>query len=255
VVTTREAHGFVLQEARYQPGYRGGVHRHATAYLGYVVAGDFIETCPRGSSRYGRGSLHFHPAGDPHSGVVGGHGALSFSILPVGPLARRLDDAAGALGEAQAPRHVASLAGRCHRGFLARDTAADLECEAAALELLAAVLRMGTPRETGTPRWLLAARDFLHAHPGRPIALSDLSKASGVHPVHLVRVFRRRFGMTPAEYARQLRLEIACRALAETDRPLVDVALEAGYSSQAHMTSAFRARLGLTPGAYRRERR
>ena len=255
MVTTREVHGFVLQEARYQPGYGGGVHQHATAYLGYVVDGDFTESAPRGRSRYAGGSLHFHPAGDPHSGVVGEHGARSFNIMPARPLAGRLDDAAARWGHGEWPVHVASLAGRCHRGFLARDSASDLECEAAALELLAAVLRFLTPRETGMPSWLLAARDYLHASPGRPITLSELSQIAGVHPVHLVRVFRRKLGVTPAEYARQLRLEVACRALAETDLPIVDVALDAGFSSQAHMTSAFRAQLGSTPAAYRRERR
>jgi AraC family transcriptional regulator len=254
-VITREVNGFLFQESRYQPGYGGGVHRHDTAYLGYVVSGDFTETCPRGRSRYAGGSLHFHPAGDPHSGVVGEQGARSFNILPARPLAARLDDAAGTLGHGEWPRHVASLAGRCHRAFLARDAASDLECEAAALELLAAVLRMGTPRETGTPSWLFAARDYLHAHPSRPITLFELSQVAGVHAVHLVRVFRRRLGVTPAEYARQLRLEFACRALAETDQPIVEVALEAGYSSQAHMTAAFRTQLGSTPAAYRRARR
>jgi len=252
---TREVHGFVLQETSYPPGYAGGVHRHPTAYMGYVVSGDFIERCRGGRSRYAGGSLHFHAAGDAHSGAVGERGARCFSIFPARSLADRLDDAAGTLGHGEWPRHVASLAGRCHRGFHARDAASDLECEAAALELLAAVLRMGTPRETGTPSWLLSARDYLHAHANRPIMLSELSQVAGVHPVHLVRVFRRRLGVTPAEYARQLRLEIACRALAETDQPIVEVALEAGYSSQAHMTSAFRAQLGSTPAAYRRERR
>lgn len=255
VVTAREVHGFVLQESRYQPGYGGGVHRHDTAYLGYVVAGDFTEVCPRGRARYAGGSLHFHPAGDPHSGVVGGRGARCFNILPTVSLASRLDDAGGELGHGEWPRLVATLAGRCHRGFLAHDAASDLDCESAALELLAAVLRMRTPRETGAPSWLFAARDYLHAHTDRPITLSELSQVSGVHPVHLVRVFRRKLGVTPAEYARRLRLEIACRALAETDRPIVELALEAGFSSQAHMTNAFRAHLGATPAAYRRARR
>src|SRR5262245_11865987 len=191
MVTAREVHGFLLQEARYAPGYGGGAHRHPTAYLGYVVAGDFTETSTRGRERYARGSLHFHPAGDSHSGVVGGDGARCFNILPTRPLIGRLDDAASTWGYGEWPRHLALLARRCHRGFLARDTASDLECEAAALELLAALIRMGTPRETSTPRWLFTARDYLHAHSGRPVTLSELSRVSGVHPVHLVRVFRR----------------------------------------------------------------
>ena len=255
LVSTREVPGFVFQESRYRPGYAGGVHRHATAYMGYVVSGDFTEMRPGGRFRYGRGSLHFHPSDDPHAGTVGEQGSICFSIMPSEPLAGRLDSGVGGLRHEDCPRHIASLAGRCHRGFLARDAASDLECEGAALELLAAVLRLHTARESGAPKWLFVARDYLHAHAGEPVTLSDLSAVSGVHAVHLVRVFRRRLGVTPAEYARQLRLEIACRALADTDRPIVDVALEAGSSSQAHLTRAFREHLGATPASYRRARR
>jgi len=255
VVFTREVQGFVLQEARYEPGYRGAEHRHPRAYLGYVVAGDFMETCRGGRARYGHGSLHLHPSDDPHTGVVGAGGARCFSIMPGDPLARRLDSGAGDLRHQEWPRHVASLAGQCHRGFLARDGAWDLECEGAALELLAAVLRHQTPRESGAPRWLFIARDYLHAHAGGHVTLSELAALCRVHPVHLVRIFRSRLGVTPAEYVRHVRLEIACRALAESDLPIADVALEAGYSSQAHLTRAFRAHYGSTPARYRRARR
>jgi AraC family transcriptional regulator len=219
------------------------------------VTGDFTEARPGGRVRYGRGSLHFHPSDDPHAGTVGGDGSICFSIMPPDALAGRLDSSVGGLRHEECPRHVASLAGRCHRGFLAQDVVSDLECEGVALELMAAVLRLKASRESGTPKWLLAARDYLHAHAGEPVTLSDLSAVAGVHAVHLVRVFRRRLGVTPAEYARHLRLEIACRALADTDRPIVDVALESGYSSQAHLTRAFREHLGATPASYRRARR
>lgn len=255
VVSKREVHGFVLEEAIYQPGYRGGQHRHANSYLAYIVAGDFTESCGSGRSRYGSGSLHFHPSDDPHAGVVGESGARCFSIKPSAPISDRLDSGLGAMRHQEWPEHVASLAGRCHRAFLTRDHAWDLECEGAALELLAALLRWRSPKESGAPKWLFVVRDHLHAHAVEPVTLSELSAVAGVHPVRLARVFQRCLGVTPAEYVRRLRLEIACRALAETERPIAEVALEAGYSSQAHLTRAFRAHLGATPASYRRSRR
>lgn len=255
VVSSREVGGFTLQEARYAPGFGGGIHRHPTAFLGYVVGGDFTETSPRGRALYGRGSLHFHPSDDPHAGVVGSHGARCFNILPAEGLSRRLDAAGDALHGDPWPRHLASLAGRCHRGFLARDAAWDLDCEGLALELLAAVLRVRAAGESGVPGWLFVARDYLHAHAREPVTLAGLAAVCGVHRVHLMRVFRHRLGVTPGGYLRQLRLEIACRALAETRQPIAEIALDAGYSSQAHLTRAFREHLGTTPAAYRRGRR
>ena len=252
VVRTRTIQGFVLREARYQADYAGSEHRHPLPYFGCVIEGSFEERSPRGRARYGRGSVHAHPAGDPHAGTVGPLGAHCFSILPAAHLAGAL--ARVRLG-GDVHAHVAALAARCHRGFALDDLASELECEGAALELVAAVLRHEPPGERSAPRWLFVARDFLHAHAEGPLTLSALAAVAGVHPVHLARVFQRVLGVTPAGYLRGLRFERACRALAETDQPLAELALAAGYASQSHLTRDFRARAGTTPAAYRRIRR
>ena len=249
-VHTRTVQDFVLREARYLPGYAGAEHRHDLPYFGSVVEGAFIENSSRGRIRYGRGSLHFHPAGDPHSGVVGGEGARCFSILPGDRLSRRLHGAGDPL---LSPR-LAALAARCHRGFRADDVASDLDCESAALELVAAVLRWRVPTETA-PSWLPAVRERLHARADAPVTLAELARVAGVHRVHVARVFHRELGVTPAEYVRRLRFDRACRALAESDDPLTEVGLEAGYANQSHLTRDFRARLDTTPAAYRRAHR
>jgi len=255
VVRTREIAGFELREARYDADFAGSPHRHPLPYFGYVLEGDFIERTPRGRARFAGGSLHFHPAGDLHAGIVGGNGARCFSILPGARLSGRLDAAPGpGLIDGESPR-LAALAARCHEAFLARDSASDLACESVALELVAAALRLRSPCESAAPGWLFVARDYLHAHWAEPVTLAGLSAAAGVHPVHLVRVFRRTLGVTPAGFVRRLRLEQACRTLATTDLPIAQVALAAGYSSQSHLTRAFRAHTGATPAAYRRARR
>jgi AraC-like DNA-binding protein len=40
------------------------------------------------------------------------------------------------------------------------------------------------------------------------------------------------------------------RALIAQQRPLADVALEAGFADQAHLTRAFAAAFGITPARY-----
>ena len=47
--------------------------------------------------------------------------------------------------------------------------------------------------------------------------------------------------------ALQARVEKACRLMVETDLSLAEVALEAGFSSQAHMNAAFRKVRCCTP--------
>jgi AraC-like DNA-binding protein len=54
---------------------------------------------------------------------------------------------------------------------------------------------------------------------------------------------------------RQRRLEAAADALAQSEQPLLEIALEAGFADQPHFTKAFRKFSGQAPSEYRRARR
>jgi AraC family transcriptional regulator len=84
------------------------------------------------------------------------------------------------------------------------------------------------------------------------ISFDEVAAAVGMHPVHLAREFRRHFGCAPGEYIRRLRVEFACRRLASTDTPLIEVALSAGFADQSHFTRTFRRQMRMTPGEFRR---
>jgi AraC family transcriptional regulator len=102
---------------------------------------------------------------------------------------------------------------------------------------------------------VFAVRDLLHASIHEPLRLAELSAQTGIHPVHLVRGFRRHLGVTPAAYQRRLRIESARVSLAATATPLAILALDAGFASQAHFTRTFHRMVGATPAAYRRAHR
>ena len=54
------------------------------------------------------------------------------------------------------------------------------------------------------------------------------------------------------DYLRYRRLAFALKALRDTDRGILDIALEHGFSSHEAFTRAFREAYGLTPSAYRK---
>jgi AraC family transcriptional regulator len=76
--------------------------------------------------------------------------------------------------------------------------------------------------------------------------------AVGVHPVHLARVFRLKYGTPVGTYVRGLRLSWAAARLTDTEETIAQIASEAGFFDQSHFTRTFRRHFGLTPQAYRR---
>jgi transcriptional regulator GlxA family with amidase domain len=134
------------------------------------------------------------------------------------------------------------------------DSAAPLAIEGLLLELVAAASRLRVQKGTLKlrPNWLDDAREQIHTGLRARPSLSGLAESVGVHPVTLARAFRQAFGCTVGEYVRNLRIEHAAQQLAQTERSLAEIALEAGFSDQSHFSNLFRRHTGLSPFKYRR---
>lgn len=91
---------------------------------------------------------------------------------------------------------------------------------------------------------------FLDRHGQRNVSLAELESVFGLSSFHLLRVFRREAGLTPHQYALQLRLRRSLLALEAGPPRLGELAAQAGFCSHAHFSSAFRAAWGLTPREY-----
>ncbi|MDC0948921.1 helix-turn-helix domain-containing protein [Gammaproteobacteria bacterium] len=73
-----------------------------------------------------------------------------------------------------------------------------------------------------------------------------------------VRTLQRRLGQMDqsfSELLKQARYELSASLLSETNRKIVDIAYELGYSDPAHFSRAFKTLAGVTPSAYRRLRK
>ena len=87
------------------------------------------------------------------------------------------------------------------------------------------------------------------------LSLETLSRQAGLSPYHCHRMFRALVGEPVKEYVRRLRLERAAHELTFGARPIVQIALDAGYETHESFTRAFRAALGTSPSAYRERRK
>lgn len=83
-----------------------------------------------------------------------------------------------------------------------------------------------------------------------PVSLAELSRQVGYSPSHFQRMFKRSVGLSPAAFARALRMERAAQALTEGST-VTDTVYEAGFGAPSRFYEASEERLGMTPSAWR----
>ncbi|MCQ4166694.1 AraC family transcriptional regulator [Tahibacter harae] len=96
---------------------------------------------------------------------------------------------------------------------------------------------------------LRRAAEFISDNLTRPLGLEEICAAAGLSPSYLIRAFQQRYGMTPHAYLVNRRLQYG-QAQLRRGRPIVEVALEAGFADQAHFQRTFKRFLAATPGQY-----
>ena len=98
---------------------------------------------------------------------------------------------------------------------------------------------------------LKRAVDYIEQNIDHRISLSAVANHAAVSAYHLHRLFRTRFGVPLMDYVRRRKLTHAADRLVRTREPIIAIALEAGFESQAAFTRAFRRVFYTTPAAYR----
>ncbi|MBX9760952.1 MAG: AraC family transcriptional regulator [Beijerinckiaceae bacterium] len=103
-------------------------------------------------------------------------------------------------------------------------------------------------------RKLARVTAFIASHLDERIETPRLAAEASMSLFHFHRVYLATFGETPADTLRRMRLERATRHLLETDAPLIEVGMRAGYMSAPAFTRAFKRFSGVSPGTFRRAR-
>lgn len=93
--------------------------------------------------------------------------------------------------------------------------------------------------------------DAMNEHLADDFRLAHLAHIADLSQYHFSRMFKRATGLAPLQYFIRLRMSRARHLLLETDRSIIDVGLEVGYSSPSHFSQVFRREVGVTPSAYR----
>jgi AraC family transcriptional regulator len=194
------------------------------------------------------------PADEPHTDQMAEGGASVFVIQPSQAWIEDVREHGVNLEKPELLAHdrVSALAAQMYRESRRPDAASPLCIQALLYEIGASLIRRGETVSANDPAWLSLVRARIDDTYGEKLCLADLAREAGVHSVHLSRTFREHYGTTVGQYLRRRRMEAAAQALRSSNASLVDIALDAGFTSQSHFCAAFRRLMGCTPGQYRR---
>ena len=93
--------------------------------------------------------------------------------------------------------------------------------------------------------------EAIRSAPETPYSLADLCRIGCVSARGLQAQFQAQHGMSPMQYLRQVRLDMAHDALRAGNLPVTEVAYDAGFSNVGRFARAYRLRFGELPSQTR----
>ena len=246
-----ETTSFRVSRVEFANGSRA-LHYHEHACLSVMLSGSLTEHIGGRAIECTTAGVLLKPAGEPHRDELAG--SVQVIVETDERTSMKLGERNSLFRDISYTRSLSAsaIARRISQELSSSDPFTPLAVEGLTLELLASVLRAGKgpALRTRPPAWLERVRERVALGDILPdVAL--LAADAEVHPAYLARMFRRAYGLSIGQYARQVRLEWVARQLAETGAPLSAIAFRAGFADQSHLTRAFRAQWGVTPRQYR----
>lgn len=92
---------------------------------------------------------------------------------------------------------------------------------------------------------------YIMEHYVESIRTEDLAALAGLSLPRFTRRFKREFRVTPGRYLAMVRLNVASRLLASTQKSIASIALESGFYDHSFFTKQFVKYKGMTPKEFR----
>ena len=94
--------------------------------------------------------------------------------------------------------------------------------------------------------------DYIDQHCQRKLLLEEIAEKNDLTLTYASHLFRDTLGVTFQDYLKEKRFEHAFSLIETTDRTILEISLESGFSDERYLNAIFRARLGCTPKEYRK---
>ena len=95
--------------------------------------------------------------------------------------------------------------------------------------------------------------EAIHRDPASAWSLEELAKIAGMSRTSFVNKFTKSVSMTPLGYITHWRMQVARKQLTESNAPIIEIAENVGYQSEAAFGRVFKKQFQTAPATYRRE--
>jgi AraC family transcriptional regulator len=254
VSTHRKLTNFALAESSYSAGQTLSWHSHKRAFISIALQGSYTEEWSSSSLYCRVGQVIFHVAGEEHCNKFFGQGARSLNLEIMPAFLKRLNELGMRtdLRVALCSNRFARLGLRMYTEACRDDPASEFIIEGLAMELLGELLRRQNERLSAPGSdWLELVKEIISDRYREQLSLRELAEQARVHPVHLARAFRKRYGCCVGDYLRQMRVAGACRDLASSEMGMAEIAGRNGFSDQSHLCRVVKQYTGVSPSRHR----
>ena len=97
-------------------------------------------------------------------------------------------------------------------------------------------------------------RSYIDANIYNDISLDKIAAEFGITKMHVIRVFKQKFGTTPIQYILDRKISISKSLLTGTVMPIKEIASLLRYSNTQHFSGSFKKAVGCTPNKYRQSK-
>jgi AraC-like DNA-binding protein len=96
-----------------------------------------------------------------------------------------------------------------------------------------------------------AALQYMLTHYMESLSLDTIAGILNCHPTHLIRCFKKQYGLPPTQMLIKIRLDRACSLLMDPDSSITSIAYSVGFSSASYFCKQFKKNFQYSPKEYR----
>lgn len=264
----------VVIHSIHEPGYNMPTLQMATDHysIGYIISGDRRSITPRFSYSYHAGNVAMAPPLLFHRTVSESNAPyerymIKFSPDMLKPLREHTDEnMIDALYEERvchfnkaSQAKILGMFQEMHEESVKERSYTELILQGMLLRLFTTVWEERLPEITTTchsaklTEPIIDALYYMETHYAKNLTLEELAGNAHLSTAYFSRLFSAQLGKSFSEYLGDIRLRHVQMLLAESDKSVMDIAMETGYCNGDYLSAQFKKKTGMTPSEYRKQ--